>query len=183
MALSKPNFLQRLGVQNFVSLALIFCLIVPFITSLSYIQYQRKQVKKAIKKSIIAGLDKKELVCLKFSLHEKQKLHFEHAKEFEYQGQMYDIVFEEVHKDTVTYWCWHDHQETELNQKLNQLLKLALEHSQDNDLFKIFKKLFYLEPTVIFTSVEQEFQSILWKLNSYSTQFFSQSFIPPEIIG
>lgn len=183
MATHQFSTLRRLDLNNFISLILILGLIVPLIISLIYIQYQKKQVKRAIKKSIIAGLDKKDLVYFEFSFQEKQKLRFEHAKEFEYQGQMYDIVFEEVRNDTVYYWCWHDHQETELNQKLYQLLSLALEHSQDNDVFKIFKKLFYTEPIVILASVEQEFQSILWKPINYFNQFFSQSFIPPEIVG
>ncbi len=183
MAAFRLFFLHRLGLQNFVSFILVLGLIVPMITSLSYIQYQKQQVRRAIKKSIIAGLDKKDLVCFNFSLQEKQKLRFEHAKEFEYQGEMYDIVFEEVHKDITTYWCWHDHQETELNQKLNQLINLSLEHSQENDIFKIFKKLFYSEPKVFLTSVKHEFQSILWKTVFYSIQFDSISFIPPEIIG
>ncbi len=174
---------QRLSLQNFVSLVLILCLIVPMIFSLFYIQYQKKQVKRAIKKSIIERIDKKNLVYFKFSLQEKQKLRFEHAKEFEYQGQMYDIVFEEVFHDTVYYWCLHDHEETELNQKLHQLLNLALEHSQDNDLLKIFKKLFYNSSTEILLRVKKDFQFISCKQIHFLHYFYSQNFIPPEMIG
>lgn len=81
---------------------------------------------------MIAGLDPNELVLLKFSKKEAtEKLRWEHAKEFEYNGQMYDVVTKSVEGDTVYYRCWWDHEETLLNQKLRKLVASAFEKDEN----------------------------------------------------
>ena len=80
-------------------------------------------VKKAVKKQLIAGLDPAELVLLKFSKTAAQtSLSWEHASEFEYQGQMFDVVATEEKGDSVFYRCWLDHEETVLNKKLTEMV-------------------------------------------------------------
>ncbi len=72
---------------------------------------------------MIAGLDKSELVLLKFSRAAAQtQLRWEHAKEFELEGQMYDVVETELKGDTLYYICWWDHEETKLNKQLKNLV-------------------------------------------------------------
>lgn len=76
---------------------------------------------------IIAGLAKDELVFFKFSLEDaKVKLSWEHSKEFEYMDNMYDVVETEIQNDSVSYWCWLDSKESELNLKLEHLVSNAL---------------------------------------------------------
>ncbi len=101
----------------------MFCLVIPIASTLVFFHYQKKQIRREIKHQIIAGIDKQELVLLKFteeSAH--QQLKWKHSKEFEYKGSMYDIVEKEVRNDTIYYWCWWDHKETALNKQLNKLL-------------------------------------------------------------
>lgn len=50
-------------------------------------------------------------------------LRWEHSKEFEYEGEMYDVVRAETRNDSVFYTLWWDHEETEINQKLARLTK------------------------------------------------------------
>ena len=58
---------------------------------------------------MIAGIDKSELVLFKFSKEETTtKLNWKHAKEFEFNQQMYDVVEKQVSKDSIHYWCWWD---------------------------------------------------------------------------
>ena len=84
---------------------------------------QKKSVRREIKKQIIAGIDCKELVCLSFTLEEAGKeLEWEHEKEFEFRGEMYDVVESETFGDSVRYWCWPDREETRLNQLLVKLV-------------------------------------------------------------
>jgi hypothetical protein len=72
---------------------------------------------------IIKGIDKEELVLLKFSEEEALKeLKWKHSKEFEYKGEMYDIVETKKFNDITYYWCWWDHKETQLNQQLKELV-------------------------------------------------------------
>lgn len=120
-------------------------------TTFVILQIQIKQVKKTVKWQMIAGMDKEELVLLKLSEKEKEtQLHWEHAKEFEYKGEMYDIVESNTIGDTTYYWVWWDHQETKLNRKLNKLVSYSLRNNPNNQenqkqLHHFFKSLYFLE--------------------------------------
>ena len=72
-------------------------------------------------------IDRSELVFLRFSFAEvKEKLKWKHAGEFEYQGEMYDIVEKKEQGDSLLLWCWWDKAETKLNRKLHELAARAL---------------------------------------------------------
>ncbi len=108
-------------------------------------------VRKEIKRKIIAGIDKNELVLLKFSEKDKQNLlKWEHSKEFEYLGEMYDVVETNTVGDTTFYWCWWDYEETKLNKQLSKLVHAAwgenpLNRENNKRLFAFFKLLFYTD--------------------------------------
>jgi hypothetical protein len=51
-----------------------------------------------------------------------EQLKWKHSREFEFNGEMYDIVEEEMTGDTMHYWCWWDNEETRLNQQLDDLI-------------------------------------------------------------
>jgi hypothetical protein len=123
-------------------------------TTFIFLKHQKKQIKKEIKRKIISEVDKSELVLLKFTEEEKNsQLTWEHSKEFEYKGEMYDII--ETYKvgDTAYYWCWWDHEETKLNKQLNHLVSLAMgsnPKNQDNQqrLMNFFKSLYFSASTI-----------------------------------
>ena len=51
---------------------------------------------------MIAGIDKKELVFFEFSHTEnQQKLKWKHSKEFEFNGEMYDVVKKITSTDSI----------------------------------------------------------------------------------
>ena len=108
-------------------------------------------VRKTVKRQLIAGMNPDELVLLKFTPEAaKTALHWEHSREFEYQGQMFDVVKTETRGDTIFYHCWRDHAETELNQKIQALVANALHNNpqhQENQarLSCFFKSLFCIE--------------------------------------
>ena len=78
----------------------------------------------------MSGIDKNDLVFLKFSKKESEsELLWEHSCEFEYKGEMYDIVHSEEKGDTIFYWCWWDHDETILNRQLDNLATQAMGHN------------------------------------------------------
>lgn len=107
---------------------LLITMAAPFLGTYAVLRYEKARVRKEIKRRIIAGIDKKELVSFTFS-HNDPRPKWMHAKEFEYQGQMYDVVDAQTIGDSVTYWCWWDHEETSLNQRLKQLVEQALGQS------------------------------------------------------
>jgi len=145
--------------RKFLCILLLSCLTAPLLVSYGWLHHQRNLVRKAVKRQMIAGLDENALVLMKFTeADSKRLLHWEHAREFEYQGQMYDVVRTETNGDTVYYRCWLDHQESELNQQLKQLVASTLEKdpaNQENQkrLTQFYKSLYSFEPPILSQAV------------------------------
>jgi hypothetical protein len=103
---------------------LFLSLITPVAVTYLYLHYQKNAVRKAVKHQLIEGLDRDELVLLRFSAGEIQtQLRWKHDREFTYRGEMYDIVEREARGDSLYFWCWWDHEETLLDRQLNDLLR------------------------------------------------------------
>lgn len=113
--------------KQIFSILLIASLTVPFICIPVYLKHEKKTLKREIKHRIIEGIDRSDLVQLVFTEEQAaRELKWEHSKEFEFNGEMYDVVETEIKNGKITYWCWWDHKETSLNKQLNYLLAKAL---------------------------------------------------------
>ncbi len=119
--------------KGLTAFLLLSCLLVdPIAGTFTWLSYQKTLVKKQVKSQIDEGIDKGELVLLKFSKEEIQtELRWEHSREFEYNRKMYDIVETKAEGNTVYYWCWYDHKETMLNRHLEELASKGLKGSPD----------------------------------------------------
>lgn len=97
---------------------------------------------------MMKGLSDEEMVIHKFSIEDsKTLLKWQHDREFEFQGQMYDIIKIERQGDSITYKCWWDKVETKLNIQLRNAVLLVLGHhpakkENDKQLGKFQKSLF-----------------------------------------
>ena len=126
-------------------------LIAPAVVTYSWLQQRKRVVKKEVKWKMIAGIDKSELVLLKFSKAEMaSKLKWKHSREFEFNNQMFDVVDIVVSKDSIKYWCWWDFKETKLNKQLDDLLVGVYENDSESEekqnlVYKFYKSL-YLQP-------------------------------------
>ena len=119
--------------ERLIAISLLFVLFAPVITIYLYLQFEKSAIRREIKWKMIAGMDEEELVLLKFTKEETQtKLRWEHSKEFEYDGQMYDIVSKEVKGDSIFYRVWWDHEETKLNKQLVKLVTSAMDQDEEN---------------------------------------------------
>lgn len=136
---------------------------------------------------MIAGINHDELVLLKFTSEEQQKeLKWNHSKEFEFNGQMYDIVETTTKGDTTYYRCWWDHEETNLNKQLKELVSNAMGNNpmrkQNQNRLQQFYRLLYLpEPqydSIFFSAEQQTHQSFV--LFSFSKISHSPPSAPPE---
>lgn len=153
-------------------------MITPPVATYCWLQYKKAIVKKAVKANLLSGEKEKELVWLKFSKEEVHtKLRWEHDHEFEYQGQMYDLV--EVHQqtDSVSYLCWWDHAESGLNQKLESLISHFMgkdpeNSSQQERLFEFYKSLFCLKATS---------GQIIKVLPVKAVDFYAFYYLPPTL--
>jgi hypothetical protein len=174
-------FLPSALKKKFWSILLILCLMLPATGTIIYLHFQKKQVKKSVKKQIIAGIDKNALVLLKFSSEDiKALLRWEHSREFEYNGQMYDVIETVYRNDSVYYWCWWDYEETLLNKKLNKLTCIAFgkdpgQKEKQHQLISFYKSLFFSD-----SGFELKIFSTAGILNfNFSNRILKVCFPPP----
>lgn len=152
-----------------------------------WLQHQKHIVKKQVKNQMMEGIDKEELVLLKFSKEEKKtKLKWEHSKEFEYKGQMYDIVEKTVKQDSVYYWCWLDYKETKLNKKLKKLADNVFhdnpkKQEKNQQLFTYLKSLYFSKPFVWHSkNIGQNINHNFYYKNFYHSINFTPPTPPPQ---
>lgn len=177
-----------------IAILLFSCLIVPFLGTYTWLQYQKHQTKEMVKRQILAQVDKKELVTLTFSTAETAtELRWEHDGEFEYKGQMYDIVETQINGDSISYICWWDHAETALNIQLQQIVEKTLgndtqNHQKQDDLTNFYKSLYFTPLRA------NDFSSHVFCFHNLKSSFFYRKSIylpfyntplspPPEIVS
>ncbi len=137
--------------QATVSSLVLIALFTPFSATYLWLQIQKSLIKKKVKAELIAQIDKSELTQLTFSKSQiKTDLRWEHDREFEYKGEMYDVVEIQVLGDSICYLCWHDKAETKLNRHLQTLIAQATsskpEHRAREMLCYQLLKLLAIEP-------------------------------------
>lgn len=143
-------------------------------------------VKQEIALKLHTNLDKEELVLLKFTKAEaKQQLKWEHSKEFEHNGSMYDVVEKKIEGDTTYYLCIFDNKETELNKRFENLFSYSLgnlkeSHNSPKWLSNIFKSLYYNKKDIILNPFYKVIQPFTYKSLSYISYSTSPPNPPPE---
>jgi hypothetical protein len=161
-------------------------LVIPIAATYTLLQVQKNQVRKEVKRQIIDGIDTKELVLLIFTEEEANtRLHWEHSKEFEYNGLMYDMVKMEIIGDTAYYWCWCDHEETKLNKQFDDLVAYALgndpqQKDNKNRLVKFYKSLYFQQLPKWETIISQSDQVTYPYSLNFQTVFYPPPVPPPE---
>lgn len=149
--------------KQILSIFLLCSLLLPSLGTWVWFKQQQKRIRKEVKHQFISEIDEEALTLLVFTEDElTEKLRWEHAKEFEYQGKMYDVVKQQIKDNTHYFWCWEDAKETQLNQKLEQLIAKTFGKKdplqpQKQQLFQFYKSLFF-------------FHSASWTIPSFSNQ-------------
>ena len=133
--------------KKFFSILIILSIISPIWLTNTYLFIRKSHIKKQVKKMIIPKIELNDLVLLKFTFEETQSLlKWEHSKEFEFNGIMYDLVKTESKNDSIFYWCWEDREETELNKTVIRLANLFLNDKINGYNFKtnsLFNTLYF----------------------------------------
>lgn len=118
--------------RKWLSILFVLSLTAPFVGVFGWLSMEKHLLRKEIKHELMASVSDEELKPLSFKKEDTLLiLNWEHAKEFEYKGEMYDVVRRSYTKDSVTYYAWWDHEETELNQKLDRLTASLFEKSPE----------------------------------------------------
>jgi hypothetical protein len=141
---AKIFHLKQLG-----SMVLLMLLVFPVAGTYCWLHYEKASVRKAVKKELLMDMDDSKLVRLEFTqLEIATLLNWHHAKEFEYRGQMYDIVRLLSTSTTHIYWCFPDHAETRLNNQLSSLVNKLINQDKQRqqhqkETLDYYKSLFF----------------------------------------
>lgn len=164
-------------------------LVLPMTILLFGFYFQQKKIHKEVKQLILSNISKEKLVHFTFSLIENEQLAWKDSKEFEYNHQLYDIVYQQVSENSVEYWCWKDDKETILYKTVTKLSAqfFAKDQTQEKNTKTIliyYQSLFYEN---IYSFFFKKINSILLIHQNYYficifSFFISVSFIPPEYI-
>jgi hypothetical protein len=145
-------------------------------------------VKREVKWKMIEGLDKEELVTLKLSKKQVvEDLTWKHAKEFEYKGEMYDVVLKNDLGDSVEFVLWWDYEETHLNQQLQALVSFKwLHHPAPNKTKQsvqlLMKSLFFVQKSSTHSNNLQATHRIFIDYsNQLPAGFMELHLLPPEL--
>ncbi len=172
--------------EKAITILLILVISAPAPIVLSFMQYQKKQIRREVKSLILKGVDKSELVLLKFSRETHESLRWEKDHEFEYKDEMYDVVEKEVRSDSIFYWCWWDKEETDLNKKRNdytaQILGKDQQRNQKQEqLFQFFKQLYFAKTLVVNYPENLKDNNIPYQKAIYNSPY-PFIFYPPPIV-
>lgn len=104
------------------AIMLLGILFLPFVFLYQGWSVKMYQHRKAIKAQLLADTPNEALVTLTITNRQAEQLNWAHEREFQHNGEWYDIVRTDTLGDTLVYHCWWDHEETQLYQQLKLLL-------------------------------------------------------------
>ncbi len=178
---------QKLRLKTRLSgILILLLLVVPIIATYSYLYITKQKIRKEVKHNILNKLEKENLILLTFTKEETENLDWKHSSEFEFQGQMYDIVKQEIQCENILYWCWNDNKETKINNQINSLLTFVLGKDQRNKenqkrLNNYFNSLFFSEiPTYNLVVLQRDYKYNILKIACHKLSNSPPS-PPPEI--
>jgi hypothetical protein len=172
--------------HRWIAVTLACAILLPVLTMQVWLHHEKYRIKKTVKYHIKKTIPRDELVELKFTPGEiETKLRWEHSREFEYQGQMYDVIDSYACDNYLYYLCWWDHEETALNQKLRSYVENDFHQAPVNKdkqmQFRLFlKNLFFPE---IYSLSDIRSCSIItenrWYFSGHALKGFQSAETPP----
>lgn len=161
--------------KKLIAYILLTGIILPGLLIFSFLNVEKQNLKEKNRGKSYTDISNKEMIIVQFSLHEVNKcIEWENDHEFEWNGNMYDVVRKEVKLDSIFYWCHLDKEETIINEcldELNRFLAGAESNTEEKQqiLNKLFKKLYCADANewTVYTELEivSRFISHLTPLN------------------
>ena len=170
-----------------------FFVLVPLLSILGFVAwftFEKSQIQLVVLQEIQKGFAPEALIKLTFSKADSQsKLKWKHGHEFEYLGEMYDIVSSKVSNDSIQYECFHDTKESKLNRRWYKFIgKLIFDidnSKEQGGQKKVMVKLDFFQqnqlPIEIFKVVELSKLNCFYKAISYH-HFLLGPVPPPPIV-
>jgi hypothetical protein len=93
------------------------------------LKFQKRLIRNSVKELIYSGLSNSELSRIVVTTSDSDNLLWHHHDEFEFQGNMYDLVSKESFNDSIVYLCFLDEKESEVSIYIDQQAKSIWSHS------------------------------------------------------
>lgn len=92
-------------------------MIIPFSGTMLFLHYEKGRAKRHAMEMMNHAKDAK---LIRIAVHENEMKHlkWEQPWEFEYKGEMHDIVSQELMADSIIYHCIIDKKETSINKEI-----------------------------------------------------------------
>lgn len=167
--------------------AFLICLLfAPFVVLQGWMQVRKASIRKEMKHRIMAGIPSDQLIQLSFSKEEAQKLRWKDDKEFEFEGEMYDVVSSVSNDDSITYRCLVDNEETKLDKQLTELTASAFgmdnaRRERQEHFTNFVQTLFFSKPATWSLARLNDILSIERSVNGFSSWNISPPSPPPEV--
>lgn len=162
-------------------------LFAPFFLPSWVVNMKRATIRQEVSALIDRGIDSDILTLLEFKLDEIDYLvKWEHSREFKYQGEMYDVVRMDTSNQTLQIWCWKDHDETNLNENLKELVQQSPHDQQQNNqqylrLLHFYSHLYYAEKNDLTNLTEWNLWTFIPYVGHYEKVYLSPPNPPPII--
>ncbi|MDX1683666.1 MAG: hypothetical protein R3275_00435 [Saprospiraceae bacterium] len=98
-------------------------LLAPYGGQYAYLALKKYITHKKFESRYESSLTKDELQLFIIDKENSEDIEWEHEREFRFGGVMYDVIEECQLGDTTFLWCWMDEQETDLEVRIEHLLK------------------------------------------------------------
>lgn len=131
-----------------VSLLFLALLILPMVVMQYHLRKQIRSIKHEVQNAILQGLPKEDLRIFHFTPLEQKQLQWEHEHEFEWHGQMFDVVSMQKQGNKLIIECWPDQKESALKQYMRTMWARALgsdpKHQGEKDkLYQFLSQLYF----------------------------------------
>ena len=142
-------------VKTPLTVFLFLTLLLPFGSTYLLLPLRKQLIKREVRELLAEEAPREGVTLLQFSRAESRALlRWEHDREFEYRGQLYDVISVTERGDSVWYECFHDRAETELNRRQQELLARThtpqdLDTSIYTQLFSFLRSLYFNHPPVL----------------------------------
>lgn len=162
--------------RSVVSIFLLALFTVPFFCGPTWLSMEKRQIQKHVRNKILPTVDEVELIKLTVLAEDTAKQFiWQHAREFEFQGKMYDIVKRKKKGNKITYLVWQDDEETHINTKIKQLANCIFDTSKDS---QNSQASFQLLINTLFVEDKTDFHLRNLLLSKKKTNYYYQIEIP-----
>ena len=167
--------------MNWKSNILILTLCLPMLVIWSYFMVKQQMVKNEVEEKRNEGFNKDVVKILTFAKKDiKNIVRWEYDREFEFLGEMYDVISSKESKDSVSYTCYWDIEETKIKKQIAKLFfsdneKLPFQHEKEAKMIEYFKQFYTFQNVIILA--DKLYQDIsLHLLNNKEIVFIKQLF-------